>query len=153
MRRPLCRPPPLDAPQLLLLLLQLLHASSGGPRHKPSVCHTIAPRKHRATSRYFRGHPHARTPAHPHPSLLIKVRAAQRICSSDPATLGPGSAKDSYYYYCSESLVLLLYLSPAAPQPCPTSAQPFAIVPSLSVLILSPPRPPGILQSCVNASQ
>jgi hypothetical protein len=47
--------------------------------------------------------------------------------------------KDRYF----ASLLVFLYLSPAAPQPGPICARPFAIVTSLSVL--SPPRPPGIL--------
>jgi hypothetical protein len=102
------------------------HSSSGGPRHTRYL--RPPPRKRRATSRYFRGHP-----AHP-PASPGRVRAAQRICSSDP-----GSAQRPLF----ASLLVFLYLSPAAPQPGPICARPFAIVTSLSVL--SPPRPPGIL--------
>jgi hypothetical protein len=106
-RRPLCRPPPLDAPQLL--------RCSTWPKAHTSVRHTIAPRKRRATSRYFRGHPHARrTPASlsesvPHNESAQATLPPWALAVPETAIISITVVRPWYYFY----------ICPAAPQPDP----------------------------------
>ena len=89
-----------------------------------------------------------RTPARPHTRTPASLSKSVPHNESAQATLPPWAlavpktpiiitvvSRWYYFYICL----------PPPLKPCATSAQPFAIVPSLSVLILSPPRPPGIL--------